>query len=73
MSSESEQQLIDCSSNYGTKGCNGGFYTQAWDYIMAVGMLNRLITRNCSRKYDFYSIKFQVAKLQILHTLLRRR
>ncbi|EFX71444.1 hypothetical protein DAPPUDRAFT_216612 [Daphnia pulex] len=33
----SEQQLIDCSGNYGTKGCNGGFYSQAWDYIMANG------------------------------------
>ncbi|KAI9562654.1 hypothetical protein GHT06_010108 [Daphnia sinensis] len=33
----SEQQLIDCSGSYGTKGCNGGFYSQAWDYIMAIG------------------------------------
>ncbi|KAK4025340.1 hypothetical protein OUZ56_014413 [Daphnia magna] len=33
----SEQQLIDCSASYGTKGCNGGFYSQAWDYIMAIG------------------------------------
>ncbi|KAI9562656.1 hypothetical protein GHT06_010110 [Daphnia sinensis] len=33
----SEQQMIDCSNSYGNFGCNGGFYTQAWDYIMAVG------------------------------------
>jgi hypothetical protein len=33
----SEQQLIDCSSSYGSKGCSGGFYSQAWDYLMAVG------------------------------------
>ncbi|XP_046449015.1 macrodontain-1-like [Daphnia pulex] len=33
----SEQQLIDCSSSYGTKGCSGGFYSQAWDYLMAIG------------------------------------
>lgn len=29
----SEQQLIDCSSDNGNKGCNGGNITNAFDYI----------------------------------------
>lgn len=33
----SEQQLIDCSLDYGTNGCNGGFYTNAWDYLITMG------------------------------------
>nr|CAH0103408.1 unnamed protein product [Daphnia galeata] len=44
----SEQQLIDCSGSYGTKGCNGGFYSQAWDYIMANGGL----TTNATYPYS---------------------
>ncbi|XP_046449018.1 ervatamin-B-like [Daphnia pulex] len=33
----SEQQLIDCSRDYDTNGCNGGFYTNAWDYLINMG------------------------------------
>jgi hypothetical protein len=28
----SEQQLVSCSSAYGTQGCKGGWYYEAWDY-----------------------------------------
>ncbi|XVF25663.1 hypothetical protein REPUB_Repub13aG0232900 [Reevesia pubescens] len=32
--SMSEQQLLDCSTNGGNRGCNGGWMTNAYEYIM---------------------------------------
>ncbi|CAG2209712.1 CTSL [Mytilus edulis] len=29
----SEQNLVDCSSNYGNKGCHGGYVSKAYQYI----------------------------------------
>ena len=36
----SEQQLIDCSSTQGNKGCNGGSSSNAFKYIQANGIAN---------------------------------
>ena len=29
----SEQELVDCSTAYGNKGCDGGWYDYSWRYI----------------------------------------
>ena len=32
------QQLMECSSNYGNQGCNGGYMDYAYSYIKASGV-----------------------------------
>lgn len=34
----SDQQIIDCSGDYGNEGCGGGFMEQAFWYIVDSGM-----------------------------------
>merc|ERR1712126_777109 len=33
----SEQQIVDCSTRWGNRGCHGGFAYRAWKYILDVG------------------------------------
>jgi C1A family cysteine protease len=34
----SEQQLMECSSNYGNAGCHGGYFSSSFNYMTAKGI-----------------------------------
>lgn len=44
----SEQQMIDCDTESTNNGCNGGWYTRAWEYLQAEGS-------NAHRAYGEYT------------------
>ncbi len=50
MANFSEQQLVDCSGDYGNNGCGGGLATNAFRYIVDNGIAGQ-------KNYPDYSAK----------------
>ena len=55
----SEQQLLDCSKNYGNNGCNGGIMAEAFQYAIKNGM--------CSETDDPYQASSGTCNMNCNH------
>ena len=76
----SEQELVDCSRDYGNYGCGGGLMGGAFDYIMkdTVGGLStednypyRARDMSCNDKFKAKSPRYNVASYRAVEPNVR--